>query len=385
MKKKYVEMLYGYLFVIPVIIGVLLFVIYPIFTGFYYSFTNYSPLDVSRNTVNANIQEEIEIQYNLDPSSTSLEEFTAGFDIVTFLDYGLLIDVSGVKKDILIRNFDYKLFYSDFAGNALNKTVNVADALKKYITKDSNKVFPSYKPGFKGFENYRKLLFKDDLFWLTIGNSFFYAIFVVLIQTLLAVILAISANGKKRGVAFFKTVFFIPSITSSAAICTIFMIIYNKSGVLNNVLGYFGVEPIEWLVNPDTALPAVMAMAIWTTAGYFMVTFLAGLQSIPAEMYESAEIDGANTLQCFTHITIPFLRPQIVYVVILGTIGCLQVFDQIYFLITNMKSATIAFYIYRTAFKYGDMGYASGMAVVLFVIIFTVTTLQRKFIKESVE
>lgn len=366
-------------------VGLLLFVVGPIFTGFYYSFTNYSPLDVSRNTVNTNIQEEIEIQYNLDPSSTSFEEFSAGFEIVDFLDYGLLIDVSGQKKDILTRNFDYKHFYFDFVAGTLNETVNVTEALKKYITKDANKVFPSYKPDFKGLENYKKLLFKDNLFWITIGNSFFYAIFVVLIQTFLSVILAISANGKRRGVSFFKTVFFIPSITSSAAICTIFLIIYNKSGVLNKVLGYFGIAPVEWLVNPNTALPAVMAMAIWTTAGYFMVTFLAGLQSIPVEMYESAEIDGANTMQCFTNITIPFLRPQIVYVVILGTIGCLQVFDQIYFLITNMKSSTIAFYIYRTSFKYGDMGYASGMAVVLFAIIFTVTSLQRKFIKESAE
>jgi ABC-type sugar transport system permease subunit len=148
-------------------------------------------------------------------------------------------------------------------------------------------------------------------------------------------------------------------------------------------LAGLGASPVDWLNDPSTALPAVMAMNIWTTAGFFMVTFLAGLQSIPAELYESASLDGAGAAIVFRRITLPLLRPQILYVAIMGTIGCLQVFDQIYYLLPNLRNATLAFYIYKNAFAFGNMGYASALAVVLFVLIFTVTLLQRRFVKEN--
>ncbi|MFN6992525.1 MAG: carbohydrate ABC transporter permease, partial [Fervidobacterium sp.] len=144
-----------------------------------------------------------------------------------------------------------------------------------------------------------------------------------------------------------------------------------------------GFQPIDYLNEPRIALFAIMMMNIWSTAGYFMVTFLAGLQDIPSSIYEAARIDGATPTQIFWKITIPLLRPQIVFVSIMGTIGCMQVFDQIYFLIKNLRNITISFYIYKNAFEYGKMGYASALAFILFVVILTLSLLQRKFIREE--
>ena len=226
-------------------------------------------------------------------------------------------------------------------------------------------------------------MIKDQYFWISLKNAFVYSVIVVPVQTLLAILLAVAANMKIRGRGFFKAVFFIPSISSSAAISMIFWLIYSKPGVLNRLLGYFGMQPIDWLNNPNTALGAIMVLNIWTTAGYFMVTFLAGLQGIPGTIYEAAEIDGAKFWRRFWKITFPLLRPQILFVSIMGIIGCMQVFDQIYFLIKNMRNITISYYIYKNAFEYHNIGYASAIAMVLFLIILLITTLQRKFIKEE--
>lgn len=114
-----------------------------------------------------------------------------------------------------------------------------------------------------------------------------------------------------------------------------------------------------------------------------MITFLAGLQDIPTSIYEAAKIDGATPSKIFWKITVPMLRPQILFVMIMGTIGCMQVFDQIYFLIKNMRNITISYYIYKNAFEYGNMGYASALALALFAIILFITILQRKFIREE--
>ena len=239
---------------------------------------------------------------------------------------------------------------------------------------------------FTGFFNFRKM-FKDQYFRISLWNALLYTIIVVPVQTLLAVLLAVAANSKIKGVGFFKTTFFIPSVTSSAAISMIFWLIYSKPGVLNRILeglfGRFGYQAVDWLNEPNTALFAIMFMNIWTTAGYFMITFLAGLQDIPVSIYEAARIDGAGMIKTFRKITMPLLRPQILFVMIMGTIGCMQVFDQIYFLIKNMRNITISYYIYKNAFEYGNMGYASSLAVILFGIIMLITLLQRKFVKEE--
>ena len=260
-----------------------------------------------------------------------------------------------------------------------------SEFMTRYMAKKKN-LFKKYTPEIVGFENFKKL-FKDEYARISLVNTLLYTVIVVPIQTFLAVLLAVAANLKVKGVKFYKVVFFLPAITSSAAISMIFWLIYSRPGILNRILvalfGGFGFQPVDWLNNPNTALFAIMLMNIWSTAGYFMVTFLAGLQDIPSTLYEAAEIDGASGTQKFWKITLPLLRPQILFVLVMGTIGCMQVFDQIYFLINNMRNITISFYIYKNAFEYGNMGYASSLAIILFGIILLITFLQRKYIPEE--
>ncbi|NUU98936.1 ABC transporter permease [Marinitoga sp. 1154] len=277
--------------------------------------------------------------------------------------------------------FNTNKLLNDFISGKLNKEMKISQFMSIYLDKGASS-FKKYIPNFLGFENFKRM-FKDQYFKISLFNAFFYSIIVVPVQTLLAIVLAVAANSKIKGVKFFKATFFIPSITSSAAISMIFWMLYSRPGILNRFLSLFGFQPIAWLENPNTALPAIMVMNIWTTAGYFMITFLAGLQDIPVSIYEAARIDGASSSKIFWKITIPMLRPQILFVMIMGTIGTMQVFDQIYFLIKNMRNITISYYIYKNAFEYGNMGYASALALILFSIILTITFLQRKFIREE--
>ncbi|HOO76072.1 MAG TPA: sugar ABC transporter permease, partial [Tepiditoga sp.] len=315
----------------------------------------------------------------------SVDEISGFFDPVNFVQLDVGVNLSQKQKNSIEKYFDTEKLLSDFAGGKLNYEVKVSEFMKSYMKKDSA-LFTKYVPDFTGFFNFRKM-FKDQYFRISLWNALLYTIIVVPVQTLLAVLLAVAANSKIKGVGFFKTTFFIPSVTSSAAISMIFWLIYSKPGVLNRILeglfGRFGYQAVDWLNEPNTALFAIMFMNIWTTAGYFMITFLAGLQDIPVSIYEAARIDGAGMIKTFRKITMPLLRPQILFVMIMGTIGCMQVFDQIYFLIKNMRNITISYYIYKNAFEYGNMGYASSLAVILFGIIMLITLLQRKFVKEE--
>jgi len=191
-------------------------------------------------------------------------------------------------------------------------------------------------PRFVGLDNYRYLLGELD-FWISIRNTALYTFVVVFAQTSLAILLALVMDQKLRGKTFFRTAFFLPSVTSSVAISLIFMFLFFKNGVLNQflaatrldvLLGWLGLDPpIDWLGDTRTALWAIMAQNIWSTSGFFMIIMLAGLQEIPDSLYEAARVDGASAVQQFWYITLPSLRPTIFYVVTMGFIGCFQVFD----------------------------------------------------------
>ena len=378
MKKRVVqEAMVGYLFAAPIIISICIFTLYPILSAFIYSFTDFNPLEIKKFDIKFNPQEALEINTGFLPSELTEKESSIDFDLMNFieLDVGLKLDE---EKSVLVQKyFDSVRLLKDFSDGKLDKEIAIKDFMGTYMTKYGDQ-FRKYKPKFLWFDNFVELV-KDQYFWISLGNAFFFSLIVVPIQTLLAVILAVAANSKIKGVKFYKAVFFIPSITSSAAISMIFWMIYSKPGVINRLFG----TSIDWLNEPNTALPAIMLMNIWTTAGYFMVTFLAGLQDIPDSIYEAAEIDGASGLTTFWKITMPLLRPQILFVAITGTIGCMQVFDQIYFLIKNIRNITISFFIYKNAFEYGKMGYASAVALVLFLIILAITAVQRKYIKDE--
>ncbi|GAB6188625.1 hypothetical protein JCM30566_03640 [Marinitoga arctica] len=382
LKWKTKEALVGYLFSAPIIISIITFTIYPIFAAFYYSFTDYNPLNARNLEVTFNPQETLEFHLGIFKDDVnSVDEIKDYFDLMTFIKSDVGINLDDNKEKTIKQYFDTNKLLNDFLHGELDKEMKIADFMSIYLKKGGS-YFKKYIPNFLGIENFKRM-FNDQYFRISLFNAFFYALIVVPVQTLLAIVLAVAANSKIKGVKFFKATFFIPSITSSAAISMIFWMIYSRPGILNRFLSIFGFQPIAWLENPNTALPAIMVMNIWTTAGYFMITFLAGLQDIPTSIYEAARIDGASPSKVFWKITIPMLRPQILFVIIMGTIGSMQVFDQIYFLIKNMRNITISYYIYKNAFEYGNMGYASALALILFFIILFITFLQRKFVREK--
>ncbi len=388
MKYKTKEAIVGYVFSLPMILIFSLFTIYPIIMAFYYSFTDYQPLEARKFYYTFNPIEALEINTGLSAEELkkySAEEIAEMINIIDFIELDVGVNLSEQEKKLVESELDIAKFANDFLNGKLDKELRTSEFFKRYMKKDSQS-FSKYRPNFVGLENFKNM-FKDPYFAISFFNALLYSIVVVPIQTVLAVVLAVAANSKVKGVKFFKAVFFLPAITSSAALSMIFWLVYSKPGVLNKILltlfGWAGFQPIDYLNEPGIALFAIMAMNIWSTAGYFMVTFLAGLQDIPSSIFEAAKIDGANAWNMFWKITMPLLRPQIIFVSIMGTIGCMQVFDQIYFLIKSLRNITISFYIYKNAFEYGRMGYASALAVFLFLTIFILSLLQRKIIRET--
>ena len=234
---------------------------------------------------------------------------------------------------------------------------------------------------FVGLGNYFEV-FQDEVFLIAVRNTALYTIIVVPIQTLLSLFLAFLMNQKLPGRTFFRTAFYIPAITSSVVTSIIFVWIYSKPGLLNYLLSLISVDGTDWLTNPNTALFAIMALTIWSTSGYFMITFLAGLQNIPKSVYEAAAIDGASTWTQFWKITVPMVRPVTFFVVVLGLIGCFQVFDQIYVMSGGgpvNATTTMSYFVYNNSFKFFRLGYGAAAAIILAAIIFLATWLQKKY------
>jgi multiple sugar transport system permease protein len=241
---------------------------------------------------------------------------------------------------------------------------------------------------FRGLDNFIKVTF-DDRALIALKNTAIYVAVVVPAQTFLALVLAASLNAGLKGQKFFRVVYFLPTLTSSAVLTLIFMWMYNQNGLINYVLKIFHLPTYNWIGDPDVALIAIMIMNIWATAPFFMVIYLAALQDIPDSHYEAAELDGAGAVQKFWHITVPNLRPVTSFVVIMGIIGTFQLFDQSYIFSggsggPNNSTLTVVLLIYQYAFKtLGTMGYATAIAFMLAIIILVATLLQRKFSKEE--
>ncbi len=244
-------------------------------------------------------------------------------------------------------------------------------------------------PQFVGFHNYQVLfqqLFTNPSlspFWISIVNIVKFTVIVVVGQTILALILAMLLQTLVRGRGIFRTIFYIPALTSSVATALIFLWLYNPDGLINYLLSLLHLAGPDWLNDPFWALPALMILNIWTTAASFMIYFLAALQDLPREILEAAEVDGANRFQILWRITLPLLRPTIFLVVALGTIGAFQMFDQAKFMTNGgplNSTLTPMLEIYNAAFNDSRFGSAAAMSVILFIIIFAVTILQRRFI-----
>lgn len=239
-------------------------------------------------------------------------------------------------------------------------------------------------PQWWGLEGYTRV-FEENLFLTkALPNTFKYAMIVVPLQTVISLILAFAMDQKLRGRRFFRTVFYLPSVTSSVVISLIFVWLFAPQGVINQIFN----SSINWLADARYAFYVIMGMNIFTTSGTLMLIFLSGLQDIPNSIYEAAQIDGADKVQSFLRITIPMLRPVIFFVVTVGIIGSFQVFDQI-FVMTNGgpgdSTTTLTYLIYKWAFRDTTikMGQATAVAIILTLIILTITLLQRRVIEGS--
>ncbi|WP_430708813.1 carbohydrate ABC transporter permease [Paenalkalicoccus suaedae] len=241
---------------------------------------------------------------------------------------------------------------------------------------------------FVGFDNFARMI-DDYRAGIALWNTFQYVIIVVPTQTLLALVLAATLNAGLKGEKFFRIVYFLPTLTSSAVLTLIFMWMYNPEGAFNQFLDLFGLPTYNWINDPNVALFAIMIMNIWATAPFFMVIYLAALQDIPDSLYEAAELDGAGPFQKFRYITVPQLRPITSFVVIMGIIGTFQLFDQSYIFSggsggPSNSTLTVVLLIYQYAFDgIGRMGYAAALAFALAFIILIATVIQRKLSKEE--
>lgn len=234
---------------------------------------------------------------------------------------------------------------------------------------------------FCGLDNYKELLSDKDV-WKALGNTLRYVIITVPVGLVFSILLASLLNMKIRGKSFYRVMYFLPSITMSAAVAMVWKWIYNeRMGILNGALQALGFSGHNWLTDSNTALYCIMIVGMWMSVGYNMIILLAGMQGIPKMYYEAASIDGANTKDCFFHITVPLLTPTIFFVMITSIIGGFQVFDVIYMMIGKTNPAfddtqTIVMLFYEEAFNYGHKGYAAAISIVLFVIILALTIVQ---------
>ena len=231
-------------------------------------------------------------------------------------------------------------------------------------------------PIFDGFNNYIKLFTDDPIFWKSLVNTFYSAIGIP-IGLGISLFIAIGLTKDIKGINFFRTMFFLPSVCSIVALTLMWKWIFNGDyGVLNNILAFFGIQGPNWLSNTSWAMPALIIQGVWGGLGGSMVLYIAAIKNVPKIYYEAAEIDGANKWYQFIHITIPSISPTTFYLSITATIGAMQAFVP-FMIMTNggpdFSTTTIVLYLYNNAFKYMNMGYASAMAWILFIVIMGLT------------
>lgn len=232
-------------------------------------------------------------------------------------------------------------------------------------------------PKWVGFENYVNLM-QDKIFWKTVYNTFYFALISVPLTMILSLGMAYLLAHKMRGMSFFRTIFYLPALVPIVASSMIFkFILAPDTGVINRFLALFGIDGPAWLLDPTWVKMSFIFLAIWGV-GANMVLLLAAIQGVPEELYESAEMDGASKFKKFVHITIPIISPVIFFNLIMGIIGSLQAFSQIYILTgggPNNASNMMVPYLFSNAFEFYKMGYASSIAWVLFIIIIIFTVI----------
>ena len=258
-----------------------------------------------------------------------------------------------------------------------------------YISFHKVNLFTGYYE-FIGLDNYKRVL-TDSKTRIAFKNTAAFAAVVVPVQTMLALIMASVLNSKLKGKLKFRTIFFLPTLTSSAALTMIFMFLFSLTGPINQFAVQLNLinEPINFLNDAKFTLKVIMSMNIWSTVPFFMTIYLAGLQEVPNSVYESAEVDGANSVQKFFYITVPQLKPITTFVLLMGIIGTFQMFDQAYIFSNGSggpenSTLTVALLIYRNAFGQNNtMGFATAIAIILSLVIFSVSLIAQKINKSD--
>lgn len=231
---------------------------------------------------------------------------------------------------------------------------------------------------FIGLSNYRSLL-TDTAFWMSLRTTMLLGIGVVLLDSVFGLALALLLNKKLWGIGIFRAIYLIPLVTTWVAVALVWNYLYSEAGPIDSILAGLRLPPIPWLSTPEWALPAVILTISWKNVGWNMLIYLAGLQSIPIEVYEASSIDGASTFGKFFRITLPLLTPSLFFSLIVGVIEVFQVFDPVYIMTQGGPAGatqTIGYYIYTTGFQRLNMGYASALSWALFIIVIAFTLLQ---------
>jgi len=242
-----------------------------------------------------------------------------------------------------------------------------------------------YNPQWVGLQNYINL-FNSPVFWKTLANTFIFLIGVVPLLVVLSLIVAILVNQKLMGIKIFRVILYLPVIVSIVVAGIAWKWIYADSGILNYIMSLVHLPSVGWLTDPKFALYSVMAVTIWKGLGYYMVIYMAALTSVPKDLYEACDIDGANTLQKHLTVTVPHLMPTITLVSVISSISAMKVFVEIYVMTQGgplNASKTIVYYIYQRAFENLDMGYASAAGVVLLIIVMILSMLNIKFFENT--
>lgn len=245
------------------------------------------------------------------------------------------------------------------------------------------------KSKFVGFQNYIDI-FNDKLVMQSFFNTFKYTLLVVPIGVFLSLVVAVLLNANIKGKTIYRTLFFLPVVSAPAAVAMVWRWMFNsKYGLINNLLGMIGINGLDWLLEPNTAMLSIVIVGVWSMIGYNMIILLAGLQEISPTYYEAAEIDGAGPIRKFFSITLPLVTPTLFFVVITTLIGALQVFDIIYMMldrknevIPQVQSTVMLFFTY--SFERNMKGYGSAIIILLFFVILIITWIQLKLQKKWV-
>jgi multiple sugar transport system permease protein len=233
---------------------------------------------------------------------------------------------------------------------------------------------------FVGFTNYARLM-REPVFWSALRNTFYFALVGGPLTIAVALAAALLVNAKAvRFKPFFRTVYFAPFVTTLVAVAIVWRYLYHpRYGFLNYMLGGLGIGPIDWLGDPQWAMPAIILLAVWKNFGYNMLIFIAGLQSIPEELYEAAHLDGAGAWRRFWHITLPMLGPTLLFVGVITMIGYFQLFAEPYVMTAGgplRATTSVVLLMYEEGFRWWRMGYAASLAFVLFLVILVATIVQ---------